>query len=216
MLLSVALGTSLAPMDSSVNAAFPAITNAFSLSVTDIRWVIIVYVLTYASLPLAFGRVGDLFGHRRVFLLGLIWSAIAYLGCALATQFHWLLLARINQGIGTALLLATAPALVTLSMPPEQRTRGIALYVSAFAASQTIGPLLGGALVQWFDWPAVFWMRIPIALVAIVLTITMIPTPPKPQQRVAFNPLSGIMLSIGLAATLLMLANKDQTLKSCP
>ena len=208
-LLSVALGASLAPLDASVNAAFPSIISAFERPIADIRWVIIVYVLTYASLPLVFGRAGDVFGHRRVFLLGLMWSAIAYLGCALASQFHWLLLARINQGVGSALILATGPALVTLTLPVEQRTRGIALYTFAFATSQALGPLIGGALVQWFDWPAVFWMRIPIAVVAMIMIFAWVPAPPLAQSAAAakarFDPFSGIALALGLAATLLVL-----------
>jgi MFS family permease len=210
-LLSIALGASLAPLDSSVNVAFPSIIDYFSRPIADIRWVIIVYVLTFASLPLVFGRAGDLFGHRRIFILGLAWCAIAHLGCSLATQFHWLLFARINQGVGTALILAAAPALITLTLPPEQRTRGIALYTFAFATSQTLGPLVGGALVQSFGWPAVFWMRIPIALVAIVMTFALVPSPSKKHVPSggttgsvnALDPLTGFALAFGLAATLL-------------
>jgi EmrB/QacA subfamily drug resistance transporter len=212
-LLSIALGASLAPLDSSVNAAFPSIISHFARPIADIRWVIIVYVLTFASLPLVFGRAGDLFGHRRIFILGLAWCAIAHLGCSLASQFHWLLFARINQGVGTALILATAPALITLTLPVEQRTRGIALYTLAFASSQTLGPLVGGALVQSFGWPAVFWMRIPIALVAIVMTFALVPAPVKSHinpdnassKANALDPLTGLALAFGLAATLLFL-----------
>jgi len=208
-LLSIALGASLAPLDSSVNVAFPAIISAFARPITDIRWVIIVYVLVYASLPLVFGRAGDVFGHRRVFLFGLGWCAVAYLGCALASQFHWLLLARINQGVGSALILATAPALFTLTLPAGQRTRGVALYTLAFAISATLGPLIGGALVQSFGWPAVFWMRIPIALAAIIMTLALVPAAPRSdagnRDGARFDPLSGIALALGLAATLLVL-----------
>ena len=209
VLVSIALGGSLAPLDSAVNVAFPAITSAFERPIADIRWVIIVYVLTYASLPLMFGRAGDVFGHRRVFLFGLVWCAFAYLGCMLATQFQWLLLARINQGVGSALVLATAPALITLTLPAAQRTRGIALYTLAFALSAALGPLIGGALVQTFGWPAVFWMRIPVALIAVAMTLLFVPAPRLAKSNKAatgqFDPLSGVALAVCLATTLLVL-----------
>jgi len=197
------VGASLAPLDSAVNAAFPTITAFFDQPVSSIRWVIIVYVLTYASLLLAFGRLADLFGHRRVFLAGLAWNAVALSLCALANEFQWLLAARLCQGVGTALVLASAPALVTLSLPQEQRTRGIAVYTFAFASAATAGPLLGGALVQAFGWPAVFWMRVPIALVAIVATLALVPAPPRAAPGARFDGASGAALALGLATALL-------------
>lgn len=202
-LCTIALGASLAPLDSAVNTAFPTITAFFDQPVSSIRWVIIVYVLTYASLLLAFGRLADLFGHRRVFLAGLSWCAVALALCGAASSFHGLLAARVCQGVGTALLLASAPALVTLSLPADQRTRGIAVYTFAFASAATVGPLLGGALVQVFGWPAVFWMRVPIALVAIAATLAWVPAPVAAERGTRFDGVSGAALALGLAAALL-------------
>jgi len=202
---SVALGASLAPLDSAVNAAFPTITGAFAQPVSAIRWVIIVYVLTYAALLLGFGRLADAAGHRRVFLAGLAWCAGALALCALAQSFETLLAARVAQGVGTALVLASAPALVTLTLPPRQRTRGIAVYTFGFAAAATAGPLLGGALVQHFGWPAVFWMRVPIALAAIGLTLWKVPAPARGDAHARFDPVTGLALALGLYASLLAL-----------
>jgi predicted MFS family arabinose efflux permease len=202
---SIALGASLAPLDSAVNAAFPTITGHFARTVADIRWVIIVYVLTYAALLLGFGRLADLVGHRRVFLAGLAWCAVALSLCALAQHFEALLAARVAQGVGTALVLASAPALVTLTLPPSRRTRGIAVYTLGFALAATLGPLAGAALVQHFGWPAVFWMRVPLALVAIALTLWQVPAPRPPLDGQRFDGLSGITLALGLATTLLAL-----------
>jgi len=203
---SVALGASLAPLDSAVNTAFPTIIAAFGQPVPAIRWVIIVYVLTYAALLLGFGRLADAAGHRRVFLGGLAWCAVALSLCALAERFETLLAARVAQGVGTALVLASAPALVTLTLPPRQRTRGIAVYTFGFAVAATAGPVLGGALVQHFGWPAVFWMRVPIALAAIALTLWRVPAPVRGDAGARFDPVSGIALALGLAGSLLALA----------
>src|SRR5262245_54922533 len=106
----VGLGVSIGPLDTAVNIAFPAITTAFQIALPTIQWVIICYVLTYASLLLGCGRLGDIIGHRRVFLLGLGWSVISLFLCGLAPTFGWFLVFRGLQGIGTALVFSCAPA----------------------------------------------------------------------------------------------------------
>jgi MFS family permease len=95
VVVAVGLGVSVVPLDAAVNVAFPAITAAFATPVASIRWVIICYVLTYASLLLAFGRLADVLGHRRIFVFGLLWSTGAFALCALAPSFGWLLAARV-------------------------------------------------------------------------------------------------------------------------
>src|ERR1043165_3826305 len=95
----VGIGAAIAPLDTAVNIAFPAITRGFALEVGAIQWLGIAYVLTYASLLLAFGRIGDILGHAAIFRLGLAWSTVAYLLCAAAPEYGWLLAARVLQGI---------------------------------------------------------------------------------------------------------------------
>src|SRR5207247_7533260 len=90
-LVLVGLGISVVPLDSAVNIAFPDITGSFGLPIQMIQWVVICYVLTHASLMLAFGRVGDVFGHARVFRAGLVWNSAAFLLCAAAQSYGWLL-----------------------------------------------------------------------------------------------------------------------------
>src|SRR5262245_18333337 len=113
-LVLAGLGTSVVPLDTAVNIAFPDMTASFGLPIQTIQWVVICYVLTYASLMLAFGRVGDIFSHGRVFRIGLLWSAVAYLLCAAAPSYGWLLFCRFLQGVGASLIVSCAPALVTL------------------------------------------------------------------------------------------------------
>jgi MFS family permease len=99
-LLVVGLGTIPAPLDTAVNIAMPSITEAFGLPLQDIRWIVIAYVLTYACLMLVFGRLGDLFGYRTIFQLGLLVSALAFLACALAPSYPLVLLGRLRPGVG--------------------------------------------------------------------------------------------------------------------
>src|ERR1700722_8003314 len=106
----IGLGTALAPLDTAVNVALPAMTGSFGMTIAAAQWIVIAYVLTYASLLLAIGRIGDLFGHRLIFRFGLAWSTAALLACALAPSYTWLLVGRAAQGIGSALVLACGPA----------------------------------------------------------------------------------------------------------
>ena len=112
----IGLGTAATQLDTSVNIAFPAITHAFGLPIGGIQWVVISYVLTYASLLLALGRIGDTVGHLRVFRIGLIWSTVALTLVAWSPSFAAMLFFRFLQGIGAALVLSCGAALVSLSM----------------------------------------------------------------------------------------------------
>src|SRR5438034_5367322 len=168
-LVLVGLGISVVPLDSSVNIAFPDITGSFGLPIPMIQWVVICYVLTHAGLMLAFGRIGDMWGHGRVFRAGLAWSVAAFLLCAAAPSFGWLLFFRFLQGIGAGLVISCAPALVTGLYPEARRSRALGIFTLMFALGSAIGPLIGGALVARWGWPGVFWFRAPIALTALLL-----------------------------------------------
>jgi MFS family permease len=167
-LVLVGLGAAVVPLDTAVNIGFPAITRGFGLPIQTIQWVVICYVLTYASLMLAFGRIGDIFGHARVFRAGLAWSVAAFLLCAAAPSYGWLLFCRFLQGIGAGLVISVAPALVTGLFPEHRRSRAVAAFTMMFAIASAAGPLVGGLLVSVWGWPAVFWFRAPIALMALL------------------------------------------------
>lgn len=166
------LSALLGSLDSSVNIAFPALTTAFALEVSLIQWVVVSYVLTYASLLLGCGRLADVWGHGRILTWGLAGSVAAFLLCGLALSFAWLLVARVLQGISIALVLAAAPALVTLAVPPEERGRALGLFQMSAAIGFALGPPLGGILVDSFGWRAVYLFRVPLALALTVLALS--------------------------------------------
>ncbi len=168
-LVVIGLGTAAVQLDTAVNIAFPAITRGFALAIGDIQWVVISYVLTYACLLLVCGRIGDLVGHARIFRLGLMWTAVAQLLCAMASEFGWLLGARMLQGVGAALVLSGGPALATGLFDEARRTRVLGSFAMLIGIAATLGPWIGGVLVQHWDWPAVFWFRIPVALAALAM-----------------------------------------------
>ena len=203
-LAAIGFGTAAAQLDTSVNIAFPAITRGFGLSIGDIQWVVICYVLTYASLLLALGRIGDTAGHALVFRIGLIWSAVTLLLVSCSTSYAAMLVFRCLQGIGAALVLSCGAALVTSLYGEEQRSRALGIYTMMLALGLMLGPLLGGALTAAWDWPAVFWFRIPVAIAALLLLRGM-PASPQRQASDRFDILGGIALVLGLVAMLLAL-----------
>lgn len=198
----VGLGAALAPLDIAVNVALPAITSHFDLVLADVQWLVICYVLVYGSLMLVCGKLGDLVGHRLVFRVGLIVSAVGCAACAAAPSWPLFLWARAGQGIGTALALACGPALSTSLYPEGQRTKALAGFTAGQALASTVGPLLGGVLIEVWGWSAVYWFRVPIALAALALS-GLLPAP-KPDNR-PFDALGAVLLAFCTSALLLAL-----------
>lgn len=204
-LFVVSLGASLATMDLAVNVAFPSISAAFALETRSIRWVVICYVLTYSSLMLAFGKLGDRIGHRHVFRAGLLVSVLAFVLCALAADYQSLLAARIVQGVATALVLSCAPALATLLFDESKRLSALGSYASLTALASVMAPLIGGASIAALGWSGVFWFRAPLAVLALLL-LPLLPHVHQPvarTQRYAPNLVGSVLLATSLAFLLL-------------
>ena len=219
----IGLGASIAPLDFSVNIAFPAITAAFGLETRGIRWVAVSYVLTYGSLMLAFGALGDRIGHLRVFRAGLLLGALAFSLCAIAPSYAWLLSARVLQGIAVALTLSCAPALATALVHENRRTWALSMYGGMSALAGVVAPLAGGVTMAALGWPGVYWFRVPVVLLAFAcvpllarrLTVPLLArrltvpllghrltAPPLP-QRAAFDVMGMTLLAASSALLLL-------------
>jgi MFS family permease len=201
-LVMLGLGISVVPLDTAVNISFPDITGSFGLPISMIQWVVICYVLTYAALMLAFGRIGDIAGHARVFRAGLGWSVVAFLLCAAAPAFGWLLFFRFLQGIGAGLVISCAPALVTSLYSEARRSHAVGIFTLIFALASASGPLIGGVLVARWGWPAVFWFRAPIAL-ASLLFLRGLPAAAPAAAGERFDVLGALLLALGLTTWLL-------------
>jgi len=201
-LVIVGLGASLAPLDIAVNVALPAITAHFKVALGDAQWLVICYVLVYGSLMLVCGKLGDLFGHRLIFRIGLAISALGCAACAAAPDWPLFLWARGVQGVGTALALSCTPALATSLFPESDRTKALAGFASTMAIAAAIGPFLGGALVELWGWPAVYWVRVPLALATLALS-GLLPSP-KPDSR-PFDAVGAVLLAACMSTLLLSL-----------
>jgi len=203
-LIIVLAGAIVAPLDTAVNVAFPAITDAFGLELPAIRWIVILYMLTYGGMMLIGGRLGDLYGYRRVFAAGLGVVVLAFSGCALAPSYGVLIAARIAQGVGMALILGCGPALALSLYEEAARTRVLGYYASMFALGTALGPLAGGLLIGPFGWQSVFWMRVPLAL-AVLALLRLVPASRQSGNR-AFDTPGAMLLALWTGALVLALA----------
>ena len=151
---------------------------------------------------LVFGKLGDLFGHRLIFTAGLLVSAITFVLCATATEFGWLLAFRVAQGIGASLVLSCGPAIATSLFPEQYRSRVLGIYLMMFGIGGVLGPSIGGMMVAVWDWPAVFWFRVPISVLAL-LFVFILPKPSRQRDAEPFDTFGAALLAIAVSALLL-------------
>ncbi len=157
-----------------VNIALPSISSALSFSATDLQWVVTVYVLFTGGLMLLGGRSADLLGRRRVFLIGLLLFTAASLASGLAWSSHALIVSRAAQGVGAALLLPSALAIITTTYSGAQRTVALAVWGAIGSAGVAFGVLLGGIITTAFGWEWIFFINVPIGIVVAVGAVRLV------------------------------------------
>ena len=172
VLAATILGSSMAFIDGTVvNVSLPALQNAFGASVADVQWVVEAYALMLAALLLVGGSLGDIFGRRKIYIIGVAVFAAASAWCGLAQSIDMLIWARSVQGLGAALLVPGSLALITASFPESTRGHAIGTWSGFTAIAAAIGPVIGGWLIQHSSWRWVFCLNLPIALAVIVLCV---------------------------------------------
>jgi EmrB/QacA subfamily drug resistance transporter len=176
ILTATILGSSMAFIDSTVvNVALPAIQSSFRATVVDVQWVVESYGLFLGALILVGGSLGDLFGRRLMFVLGVAIFAAASLGCGFALSIRQLIIWRSIQGVGAALLVPGSLAIISASFDERSRGRAIGTWSGFTAITTAIGPVLGGWLVQHASWRWAFFINLPLAAAVIAICVWRIP-----------------------------------------
>ncbi len=167
-----------------VNVALPTIQRDFGSGVSGLQWIISAYTLFFASLMLTGGTLGDLYGRKRLFLSGLVVFASGSLLCGLAPSLHWLVVGRAVQGIGAAALLpGTLSILITTFPDPRERAQAIGLWAGVSGLALAAGPVIGGLLVDTLGWQSVFFVNVPIGVIALVVALRTVRESSNPEGR---------------------------------
>ena len=181
VLLATVLGSSVAMLDATVvNVALPTLGGDLGASLAGLQWVLNGYTLALAALILLGGSLGDRFGRRRVFVVGVLWFAVASLLCGLAPSITWLIAARVLQGIGGALLTPGSLAIIQATFVREDRARAIGLWSALGGVATAVGPFLGGGLVESVGWRWVFLVNLPLALLVAAVALRHVPETSDP------------------------------------
>jgi|KBSSwiStaDraftv2_1062776.scaffolds.fasta_scaffold01477_2 EmrB/QacA subfamily drug resistance transporter len=181
VLAATILGSSLAFIDGTVvNVALPALQASLNATVVDMQWVVEAYALLLAALLLVGGSLGDTYGRRRIYVIGIIVFATASVGCSLALSVNQLIFSRAVQGIGAALLVPGSLAILSASFRERDRGRAIGTWSAFTAMTTAVGPVLGGWLIEHGSWRWVFFINQPIAAIAIMLTLWHVPESRNP------------------------------------
>jgi EmrB/QacA subfamily drug resistance transporter len=176
ILTATILGSSMAFIDSTVvNVALPAIQSTFHATVVDVQWVVESYGLLLGALILVGGSLGDLFGRRLIFLVGVAIFAAASVACGIATTIHQLIIARSIQGVGAALLVPGSLAIISTSFDEKSRGQAIGTWSGFTAITTAVGPVLGGWLVEHASWRWAFLINVPLAVAVLVISLWRIP-----------------------------------------
>lgn len=155
----------MAPLDASaLNVALPVLKSQFQVHLGQVAWAVLSYLVVIGSLIIVAGRLGDLFGFRRVFLSGVIIFIAASVACGLAPGFGWLVAARAAQGVGACMIMALSPAIVTALFPAGERGRALGIMGMGIAGGLIAGPSIGGLLTHLVGWRAIFFINVPIGL----------------------------------------------------
>jgi EmrB/QacA subfamily drug resistance transporter len=198
-------GLFLLMLDSTVVAlALPAIRHDVDASSEGLQWVMNGYLLTIAVLVVTAGRLGDMFGRKRVFLAGMVLFAAGSVVSGAATDQDLLILGRVLQGAGAAPMLSLSLALVCNVFPAAEQPRALGIWAAVSAVALAIGPLAGGLLIE-IDWRVIFWMNLPVSALGIAITLAAAPesTDPGAGNRIDWPGLA--LLSVGLTAVVLAL-----------
>ncbi|GAB2924545.1 MFS transporter [Streptomyces heilongjiangensis] len=176
ILLTTVLGSSMAMVDSTVvNVALPRMGRDLDTDLAALQWTVNAYMLTLAGLILLGGALGDRFGRRRIFVLGVVWFASASLLCGIAPDAAVLIAARALQGVGGALLTPGSLALIQASFHPDDRARAVGLWSGFGGIGAAVGPFLGGWLVDGPGWRWVFLLNVPLALLCVPIALRHVP-----------------------------------------
>ena len=204
------IGTFMSVLDSSiVNVALPVIATNLGVELAVVQWVVSAYLLVITILLPLFGKFGDMYGRRRIFMLGFSIFTLGSLLCGISSTIWSLVAARVVQALGASMLMANSPAIVSMTFPGKDRGRALGMVGTVVALASMAGPSVGGILVGVFSWQSIFYINLPIGIVAYVLGYFILPTEEKHQQG-TFDFLGAVLFAVGMTGFLVVLIHGQE------
>src|SRR5947209_1410327 len=154
-----------------INVALPALQKSLNATITDVQWVIEAYALFLGALILIGGSLGDQFGRKRIFLIGVVWFTVASIWCGVAPSSLILIAGRALQGIGAAFLVPGSLAIISATYEGAKRGRAIGTWSGFSAITTAVGPVLGGWLIENLSWRAAFFINVPLAVIVVWISL---------------------------------------------
>ncbi len=202
MIWPVGVGTFMSTLDASVvNISLPQMSAHFGISISAVEWVVMAYLLIISSLLLMYGRMGDMYGNRRIFLCGLVVFTVGSLLCALSPTFVFLVAARVFQAVGAGMLMAVGPAIITIAAPPNERGKALGMNGVAVQVGLACGPILGGLLTTAFGWQSIFYVNLPIGVAGYFLSRRLLPPDGEPVRQ-QFDVRGAVLFFLAMIALL--------------
>ena len=193
-----------------MDVALPSIVRYFQASPSQANWVLLGYMLTNTVMILAFGRLADIFGRKKLYLIGIAMFTFSSLGCGFSWSANSLIFFRVLQAIGAASVVTNTTALLVDAFPPQRMSLVLGLNVSVAAGSSICGPLIGGALVSWLGWRALFLANVPLGMYSLIAGMRILKTR-LPESRETFD-LAGSLLSLLALGSLVMAISEGGSL----
>lgn len=211
ILFSVAIGTFMGALDTSIiNIALPTMSKYFNTPFSRLEWVVMAYLLIISSLLLTYGRLGDMYGHKQIYITGFIIFTIGSFLCGISPTIGALILFRVLQAVGAGMLMSMGPAIVTIITPPNKRGKALGVTAVAVSVALTTGPILGGLLTSKFGWQSIFFVNIPVGIIGTIFAYKTIPAGEK-REKQTFD-IKGSLLIFLTLVTILFPLNYAETL----
>ncbi|GAA4225510.1 MFS transporter [Actinomadura meridiana] len=202
ILLATVLGSGVALLDSTVvNVALPKLGHDLNAGMAGLQWTVNAYTLTLAGFILLGGSLGDRYGRRRIFLIGVVWFAIASVLCGMALNIEMLIVSRALQGVGGALLTPGALAIIQASFVADDRPRAVGAWSGLAGVAGAVGPFAGGWLVEVAGWRWVFLLNVPLTAVVVLVAVRHVPESVDPESHGRFDVLGAALAALALAGT---------------
>jgi len=211
LIVSISLAIFMSSLDGTiVNIALPTISASFDISTSTVSWVATAYLIVMAGCVIIFGKISDLIGFKKIFIVGFTIFTVGSLMCGMLPElfgsFGMLILSRVFQAVGGAMMTAIAPAMVTEYIPLAQKGKAMGIVMMMAAFGMAIGPTIGGILTEYVSWHWIFLINVPVGIVAVLLGIRVVPADKRPGNFSGFDYPGGVLLFAGLASIIYALS----------